>query len=53
MNNEKIIELREKILKGLELSFEKLIKPKQNSHGKFVYSKDDRIIFIKADKMSK
>ena len=39
MNNEKIVELREKILKGIELSFEKLIKTKLKSHGKFVYLK--------------
>lgn len=53
MNNEKIVELREKILKGIELSFEKLIKTKQKSHGKFVYLKDDKIIFIKANELAK
>jgi hypothetical protein len=53
MNNEKIVDLREKILKGIELSFEKLIKTKQKSHGKFVYVKDDKIIFIKAKELAK
>jgi len=53
MNNEKIIELREKILKGIELAFEKLIKTKQKNNGEFVYSKDDKIIFIKANELTK
>lgn len=53
MNNEKIVELRGKIIKGIELSFEKLIKSKQKSHGKFVYLKDGKIIFIKAKEMVK
>ena len=53
MNNEKIIELREKILKGIELAFEKLIRTKQKNNGEFVYSKDDKIIFIKANELTK
>jgi hypothetical protein len=53
MNDEKIIELREKILKGIELAFEKLIKTKQKNNGEFVYSKDDKIIIIKANKVTK
>ena len=53
MNNENIIMLREKILKGIELAFEKLIKTKQKNNGEFVYSKDDKIIFIKANEMTK
>jgi hypothetical protein len=53
MNNEKIVELRGKILKGIEPSFEKLIKSKQKSLGKFVYLKDDKIIFIKAKELAK
>lgn len=53
MNNEKINELREKILKGLELTFEKLLKTKQKNNGEFVYSKDDKIVFIKANELIK
>lgn len=53
MNNEKIVDLREKIIKGIELSFQKLIKAKQKSNGKFVYSKDDKIIIIKAKELAK
>ncbi len=53
MNNDKIIELREKILKGIELAFEKLVKTKQKNDGKLVYSKDGKIYFVKANEMSK
>jgi hypothetical protein len=53
MNNENIIELRSKILKGIELSFEKLVLAKQKSDGQFVYSKDDKIFFIKAAELVK
>jgi hypothetical protein len=53
MNNEKIIELREKILKGIELAYEKLVKTKQKNNGKFVYSRDDKIIIVKANELSK
>ncbi len=48
MNNDKILELREKILKGIELAFEKLVKTKQKDDGEFVYSKDGKIYFVKA-----
>lgn len=53
MNNEKITALREKILKGIELSFEKLIRRKQKNNGKLVYSKDGKIIFINANDLAK
>lgn len=53
MNNEKIIDLREKILKGIELSFERLVKAKQKKNGEFVFSKEDKIYFIKASEISK
>ncbi len=53
MNNEKIIELREKILKGIELAFEKLIITKQRNNGNFVYSKDGKIIIVKANELTK
>jgi hypothetical protein len=53
MNNENIIELRAKIIKGIELSFEKLLLEKQKNNGQFVYSKDDKIIFVKATELVK
>jgi len=53
MNNENIIELREKILKGIELAFERLIKTKQRNNGRFVYSKDGKIFFVNAKELHK
>lgn len=53
MNNKKIIEIREKILKGIELAFEKLIKAKQMNNGDLVFSKDGKIIIIKANQLKK
>ncbi len=53
MNNEKILELRGKILKGIELSFEKLVLDKQKNDGQFVYSKGGKIFFIKASEFAK
>jgi hypothetical protein len=53
LNNAKVIELREKILKGIELAFEKLVKFKQKDNGELVYSKDGKIFFVKANEMTK
>lgn len=53
MNNDKIIELRGKILKGIELAFEKLVKAKQKNDGGFVYSKDGKIFIVKANELAK
>ena len=48
MNDEKIIELREKILKGIQLAFEKLVLEKQRNNDELVFSKDGKIIYVKA-----
>ena len=53
MNNEQIIELRGKILMGIELAFEKLVKTKQKNNGEFVYSKGGKIYFVKANELAK
>jgi hypothetical protein len=53
MDNIKIIELREKIFKGIELAFEKLIKAKQKNNGELVFSKDDKIIFVTGSELAK
>ena len=37
MDNPKTVELRQKILKGIELSFERLIKKTQKNNGEFVF----------------
>jgi hypothetical protein len=48
MTDKDRIELREKILKGITLAAEKLIRSKQKTDGELVYSKDGKIVFIKA-----
>ena len=53
MNNDKIIELRGKLLQGIELAFEKLVKTKQKNDGEFVYSKDGKIFIVKASELDK
>lgn len=53
MKNKKVIELREKILKGIEVAVEKLIQTKQKNNGELVYSKDGHIVFVKADELGK
>jgi hypothetical protein len=53
MNKEDIIELREKIVKGIELAFEKLIITKQKNDGEFVFSKEGKIVVIKASELNK
>lgn len=46
-------ELREKILKGIDLAFEKLIRTKQKEDRELVFSKDGQVIRIKANDMAK
>ena len=50
INNSKIsnIELREKIRKGLDLAFKKLVAQKKRNNGVFVFSKNGKIVKIKA-----
>lgn len=49
MNDHKFNEeLRAKILKGLDLTFSKLVKAKQQSDGYLAFSKDGKIIKVKA-----
>lgn len=53
MKDKNIIELREKILKGIELSAEKLIQAKTKTDSELVYLIDDKIVFIKAKDLIK
>lgn len=53
MNNEKIKELREKILQGIELAYKKLILTKSKNDEKLVYSEDGKIVFINAADLTK
>ena len=50
MKNEKIDtdEIREKILKGIDLAFKKLLIKKQKEDGEFVFSENGKIITVKA-----
>ncbi|GGK88984.1 hypothetical protein ACD591_18700 [Rufibacter glacialis] len=41
-------ELKNKILKGLDLAFIKLVKAKQKVNGELVFSQDGKIIRVKA-----
>ena len=53
MNDKEIAELREKILKGIALSFEKLVQSKIKTNGELVFSIDGEIVFIKAKDLIK
>ena len=41
-------EMREEILKGLELTFEKLVSEKKKSNADLAFVEDDKVITIKA-----
>jgi hypothetical protein len=45
--------LREKILKGIELAFQRLVEKKSKENGELVFSKDGKIIFVKAKDLLK
>ena len=53
INDKEIIELREKILKGIALSFDKLVQEKIKTDGELVFSIDGEIVFIKAKDLVK
>lgn len=46
--NDNIIEFCRKILKGIELAFEKLVESKSKNNSEFVFSRDGKIYFVKA-----
>jgi hypothetical protein len=48
MTKEGEIELRNKIMKGIELAFKRLIQAKQKEDGELVFSRNGKIIKIKA-----
>ena len=41
-------DLRNKILKGVDLAVEKLIRRKQKEDGELVFSKDGKVVIVKA-----
>ena len=53
MNDKEIIELREKILNGIGLAYDKLVQSKIKTNGELVFSIDGEIVFIKAKDLIK
>jgi hypothetical protein len=48
MNKDKVKDLREKILSGLDLSFQKLVIAKEKMDGELIFSENGQIVRIKA-----
>ena len=48
MDKEEIEEMREKILKGIALAYERLVEQKKKEDGELVFSKDGKIVTVKA-----
>lgn len=46
-------ELREKIISGLELSFKKLVRSKSKEGKELIFSKDGKIVKVKAKDLEK
>ena len=53
MTEEKINDMRTKIFKGIELSYQKLLISKQKEDGELVISRDGKIVRIKASELLK
>lgn len=52
MTNENVRDLRAKILKGIKLSYSRLLASKQKEDGELVISKNGRIVTVKAKELS-
>jgi len=48
MTKEKVIDLRNKILKGIDLSYNRLLIAKQREDGELVISRNGEIVKVKA-----
>jgi len=48
MNDEQVIEMRNKILKGIELAHRRLVLQKQKEDGELVFSRNGKIVTVKA-----
>jgi hypothetical protein len=53
MNKDKVKDLREKILSGLDLSFQKLVLAKEKMDGELIFSENGQIVRIKAKELKK
>ena len=48
MIEEQLRELREEILKGLNLSFQRLISEKKKTNSTLAFAEDERVVTVKA-----
>jgi hypothetical protein len=53
MNIDKVKDLRDKILKGLDLTFVRLVSSKEKENGELIFSEDGQIIRVKAKDIKK
>ena len=49
MSKVDVEELSEKIIKGLELSFDKMLVQKQKQNEELVFERNGKIVFVKAE----
>jgi len=52
MTNENVRDLRAKILKGIKLSYSRLLASKQKEDGELVISQNGKIVTVKAKELS-
>ena len=48
MDKKKIKDIREKILKGISVAFDRLVEQKKKEDGELVFSQDGKIVTVKA-----
>jgi hypothetical protein len=48
MNTDKVKELRNKIIKGIDLAYERLLIAKQKDNSELVFTRNGKIIKVKA-----
>ncbi len=53
MTKESVIDLRTKIIQGIELAYKKLLISKQKEDGELVITRNGKIIKIKANELAK
>lgn len=53
MKSDKFNDLRNKILKGIEIAYEKLVQSKIQSNGELVFSENGQIVIVKAVDLKK
>jgi hypothetical protein len=53
MTEERMKELSEKIMKGLDLAYQRLLISKQKDDGELVFYKDGKIVTVKARDLTK